>query len=596
MPRNVIPYLQRRGDTYYFRCAVPRHLRSVFKRGEITYSLRTKDKWEAQKRSRQFITICEEFFVRIGQMSTAPDAKAIKEALRKYFEEHLRQTTTGIRFNNPSDQEEAVEIAQSDYWSALESLTAPVYASEEKEVAELISNSGWNEEGVNQLTRDEILDGIREAQAESLRILLAKLKGKDENEITPQGRFKPEAVQTANVETYTNLPPTAKAITLDDFITKYCDKQEEDEWWDVKTRPNHESDLRLFAAFVGKDKKMHEITADDVIKYEALLRKKPKNFSKAKRYRNKSLEEAVAMAKESEWITAQTASKHYANVNQLFDSAQIDFRCIKANPVPAKLRRRIKIKKKKRLPYSKEQLEKWFGSARFNRADGFKKSFKFWFPLILLFSGGRSAEISMLRLKDIRKDPETGIYYFDITPYEYRRLKNTPSVRKVPIHPFLIRQGFLEYVKDLKRKKEHMLFPENMGAKSPSDSAGKKIRRERDELKIKLKEKDQGQYMLDIHSFRGNFTDALRNAGVVVEHRDLLTGRTVRNPETAKESIDSSYGENNPMRLKYECICKVKYPLDWEKLLKPAAPPKRGRKKTVTPRVRRAPAPLPESE
>lgn len=69
---------------------------------------------------------------------------------------------------------------------------------------------------------------------------------------------------------------------------------------------------------------------------------------------------------------------------------------------------------------------------------------KFWVPVIGLFSGMRLEEICQLRTDDIRSEVE--INFFDINDRASRQVKNSNAVRRVPIHPELIRIGFLDHV------------------------------------------------------------------------------------------------------------------------------------------------------
>ncbi len=75
----------------------------------------------------------------------------------------------------------------------------------------------------------------------------------------------------------------------------------------------------------------------------------------------------------------------------------------------------------------------------------------FWLPLMEQFGGARLEEMADLYARDI-KDGH-GAPYFDIREHHERadghkrRLKTKPSKRKVPVHPELLRLGFLEYVR-----------------------------------------------------------------------------------------------------------------------------------------------------
>lgn len=73
-----------------------------------------------------------------------------------------------------------------------------------------------------------------------------------------------------------------------------------------------------------------------------------------------------------------------------------------------------------------------------------------WVPWLLAYSGARLNEITQLRYQDIRRednpdDPDDPIWLMQITP-EAGTVK-TSSFRDVPLHPHLLKQGFLDYVK-----------------------------------------------------------------------------------------------------------------------------------------------------
>lgn len=66
-----------------------------------------------------------------------------------------------------------------------------------------------------------------------------------------------------------------------------------------------------------------------------------------------------------------------------------------------------------------------------------------WVCLIAAYQGFRLAEILQLRFFDVRK--RHGIWSFDINDRNGKSVKNSATVRSVPIHPWLIEHGFLDY-------------------------------------------------------------------------------------------------------------------------------------------------------
>lgn len=90
----------------------------------------------------------------------------------------------------------------------------------------------------------------------------------------------------------------------------------------------------------------------------------------------------------------------------------------------------------------------------------------YWLPLMLPLYGGRSSELAGLALAEVHE--RDAIPYFRIDYTEDRPLKNLQSVRRLPIHPELIRLGFIEYVAEIRKAGCTMLFPE---MKSPDSES-----------------------------------------------------------------------------------------------------------------------------
>jgi integrase len=76
---------------------------------------------------------------------------------------------------------------------------------------------------------------------------------------------------------------------------------------------------------------------------------------------------------------------------------------------------------------------------------GSDEPFKFWIPMIGMYSGMRREEICQLHAGDIREID--GITCIEVNDNEGKNLKTKNSARIVPVHPKLIALGFLEFVK-----------------------------------------------------------------------------------------------------------------------------------------------------
>jgi len=149
----------------------------------------------------------------------------------------------------------------------------------------------------------------------------------------------------------------------------------------------------------------------------------------------------------------------------------------------------------------------------------------YWLPLLALFTGARLGELAPLIVRNIKQDEATGIRYIEITEDEERgvRTKTRTSRRVVPIHPELVRLGFLRLVEERNASdgESAQLFP--LLKPGPKGGYGEAW------------SKWFGRYIRSMgitnrntvfHSFRHTFKDALRAAGVSEDLNDALLGHS----------------------------------------------------------------------
>jgi integrase len=175
-----------------------------------------------------------------------------------------------------------------------------------------------------------------------------------------------------------------------------------------------------------------------------------------------------------------------------------------------------------------------------------RKPSKYWLPLLAAFTGARLEEVGQLTVDDVRH--RDGIDYIDINAVdEGKSLKTRSSRRQVPLHPELVRLGFLDHVERRRASGGGPLFPDlkpdNHGVQTGNFSKwwGRHARRRGIEDRRKT-----------FHSFRHGFKQAIREAGVGEEVHDALTGHS-------GGGVGRTYG-GYPLGLKAGAIAKVKYP------------------------------------
>lgn len=80
-----------------------------------------------------------------------------------------------------------------------------------------------------------------------------------------------------------------------------------------------------------------------------------------------------------------------------------------------------------------------------------KSAHIFWGTILAIYTGARAEELAQLRVTDFYKTiiNDKPIYSFKIlvTDYENQSIKNNNSKRAIPIHPNIIKLGFLNYLK-----------------------------------------------------------------------------------------------------------------------------------------------------
>lgn len=181
-----------------------------------------------------------------------------------------------------------------------------------------------------------------------------------------------------------------------------------------------------------------------------------------------------------------------------------------------------------RVPFSRESLHALFHSEVYThgkRPQGGAGEAAYWLPLLGLWTGARLDELGQLEVGDI-KEEEEGVWYLDFVPNpaKGKRLKNANSRRRVPLHPELIRCGFLAYVEQTKAAGHSWLFPRLSSAPNRKRTAsfsqwfGRYLRQV-------VRVSDHGEVF---HSFRHGFMTVGRAAGLRKEMLHQFTGHGTR--------------------------------------------------------------------
>ncbi|WP_235189753.1 site-specific integrase [Methylotenera sp. L2L1] len=258
-----------------------------------------------------------------------------------------------------------------------------------------------------------------------------------------------------------------------------------------------------------------------------------------------------------------TIGRHLNLINAIFNLAVANDK-LSSNPAKDVKAPLEKGKKKPRIPFSIEELKLIFASPIYtanHRPRGGAGEAAYWLPLISLWTGARLGEIGQLLVDDIAED--SGVKYIHITTEvgdeededtPQKTLKNNSSKRRVPIHPELVRCGFLDYVSSMKDAGHSRLFP--LLKSSPTRPLTAAFSQwfgnhKRKGLGITDKRKT-------FHSFRHGFKDACRECLIPIELHDKLTGH--KSAASYSSSVGDGYGaENYPIKPLNTAMLMLRY-------------------------------------
>lgn len=211
----------------------------------------------------------------------------------------------------------------------------------------------------------------------------------------------------------------------------------------------------------------------------------------------------------------------------------------------------------KRSGFDLEALNAIFNSPIYissDRPKGGKGEAAFWLPLLALHTGARLDELCQLQVGDIyqesyqdESEDSQQAWVLSITDEgEGQKLKNASSRRRVPIHQNLIALGFIAYVQS---QKGVQVFPDLKPASAYGSLSGNWSKWFGNYLRNTIKVADT---KMVFHSFRHNFKDYARMAGIPSDVHNAITGHS-------SGDVADNYGSDKyPLRPLVEAMTKYK--------------------------------------
>src|SRR5262249_3493146 len=226
--------------------------------------------------------------------------------------------------------------------------------------------------------------------------------------------------------------------------------------------------LALIRKLIGDSTPVDAIDYDACLRVRSTLARIPANRTKI--YGTRPLDQVIerAAAENKPLLSPLTQQQYLAALRDVLDLAAKK-RLIPINPAEGlkPIKRDTVAAGEKRRPFTVEQIKQFFESNFYSDCAKHpvpfahdKSGWRFWLPLICLFTGMRPNEAAQMHANDL-KCTSQGTWYLDIVATSdddesqpsgsTKTLKTATSRRKIPVHPELLKIGFLQFVQTRKQ-------------------------------------------------------------------------------------------------------------------------------------------------
>ncbi|MDF7826851.1 hypothetical protein P4B35_22680 [Pontiellaceae bacterium B12227] len=447
-----VPYVIKRRNTYYFKFNIPadcRHCQDG--RTEIQKSLKTDDIFVAKDKAEKLAQIWKDKIAKIREANESADAPVqvaeikldaiaarFKKKIAPYIEKQIHvclampdtelRKTLHISIENSIDAYKKCIAARTYTDQELINLTNPFAKSDQ---FALHTCTEFEPRG---LLEDDVLVSVARRILPIILDGLYTVKAAIEKELYPERAEQPVSQTTVEIETGMSISEVLKEMLESTFRAE-------------KTALGIKANVQLLIEWRG-DIPIRTLSRADLIDFrDNCLRILPANVTKMKTYEGMSVKDVLETYKGKHYISARTVNNKINSTVQLMlyalENGHIDFAPVKKLKIPEE-------KKKGGKEFSDDELKQMVGLLEENP----KYPSRYWVPLLGLYTGARLNELCQLHTDDVYQ--LDGVWLIDINdndaPKTHKHLKNASSERLVPVHPELIRRGFIHFVQ--KRQQE----------------------------------------------------------------------------------------------------------------------------------------------
>ena len=559
-------YLVQNKTGYCFRLTVPSDLRVRVGRTELRRSLRGADHKTASQISLLLAGKILQLFRKLRNNNTMTlTSFQIQQLISGFVHECLdyeeqnrlnyKQVYDGQN-GGPDILEEHLTIVDDFTDDAKDQLKRGNYSKVAKVVDHILEVNNLEIDPASMDYKALCRETIK-AQIEILRIEKNRNEG-DYSDVLPP---RPEQVSPTPASVHDTLPT---GPSFGDLTREWLDEGINADLWKRRTVTSYEGHIRVLTQIIGADTPVSTFDHPSVKAVKDTLLKLPSGMNKKKVFRGKSVTEILEINKTEGFptIAIKTTNNYIETLGSFFKW------CVGNGYMEVDYASGKRVKTRKVDPatlrdiFTPNDLKRLFHSPGY-KDDIFKKPYRFWLPVLGLYTGARLNELCQLRLDDIQTID--GIYAFVLNEEEDGvtslkdktiSVKSASGQRQVPIHPFIANDLNLEgYVEFMRSKGETRLFPE---LPFINENYGHEVSKWFGTYRRSVGVDSPKQ---NFHSFRHTLTDNLKQRLVPESLADELTGHVSTGISYGR------YGKAYTLDVLYnEAVLKLDYNVDLDHL------------------------------
>jgi len=333
--------------------------------------------------------------------------------------------------------------------------------------------------------------------------------------------------------------------------------------WTVATRNKYEAAYNIFTDILGDIRLTELENEEESSKFINALKRYPKNKNKNPSFKGKPFNIDMANAKTFSPLSITSINFFLGVMSGLVAFAMKNQKRwdIGVNHFENQNLSDDRNQNEKRDEYSRKDIEGIItGLTKVRRI---VKPEQFWVPLICLYSGMRQNEACQLRTEDIEDIDGIKVFHVRHNPEKHQRTKTMVS-RDCPVHPTLMKLGFMTFVEKQRADKTDRLFP---NLRLYEDKWNKDFQKWYGQT---FKTKFAPRANTSFHSTRHSFINWFKQNTNIMETLPVLKSIVghLENPELSAIAIaqsditNSLYGKDYDLKRKYDLLSKLDYKVD----------------------------------